>query len=1731
MDGTIRSTMTRLGRITALPNPDGGVRGIVVGDVLRRFVARTTAQQIGDQVEQATSPFQFTLKTRAGLSAWVTPSAHFQRWTRPPRFCLWMVWEVLFWFPATPCCKVLPCGLEVLLSVRESQLHPTGRGGRAGRPFDALPLQPWTAQGSGVRGRRLPCHGNRAPHRQGIKVLGVPVGRSEFTQAILKAKTQEHRILFDRITAMGDLQSAWCIFLNCAAARANFWLWTVRPDFGEFAGEYDASLWRHPCGPSSVVANWRHSHWRRVGWDCGHDHAPLACPRCRDQVHRCFGGRFDCTCSVRSHLHCQSWISWLPSGNNCSDEPQVEEEVDPTQPKHGWQRKATMVVDASFHQHTILPALEDLPGSQAGWMASVAFVAIPWLRETVPQPFQPLFLRRLRLFSPQMQGSWGDMVGCWRMLLPVGKLGVSSTSLTDVVWRSWLMGSQLAIDTTMVSPLSRDGSLWGVRQPPMGRPYRRPGEEKKGRGRSWQGSAGIWKTFIPLSKNNSSLTRDDWIFDWRSRSCFYPPLMQFLKTRRSMWIAKTFLDKPCVSQMHGGSSLRRGDANEGFNIPSGIGCFGKDIGWLVTWEFPLRTDSASWKSSESFIQFTSFCSSWSQPDNSTKVFWSSKRFRLTSVLKVEPWNFRNSISSRFCWWTSRKSFCCSWLHRSWRSCWSRCWTFTVLARWRSLCWDSLVSSNSSEFLVEFLGTLGLQWASWSLSSSSSLKSAMEESQSEKRAAGSCRGRLQFHRRHSVHTLHLRHVPGWQLSCGKCLAIHCSRLEAKVCTSPEAATEGTNFGNPVLANPIANFWCHCGAAKGGRANPEKVGAPKGGGLKGGTPKFRSFFPSPATVFILFSLSFGLFRGIWVVFEAPGPSNKCACLEFSGCRAHTLPHTHNKTHKHKKQKTNNTEHWPTPKPTTTQQHKKWIGQKWIGQNWMGQIWPNLHPFQTLNFWNFLTDNMFQWISSEVGTCVGQDIAGEVRVPCMRSRSLVLQVPRAHLLIGHWEGDAQVTECASGACALELAPMRHALDHWCKCCICCVLRCHVLMCKVEPPTAFELWALVNRGCPFWNCGVREMCVAPWNVRIGRGLLRFCNIVHQVSLVSIFAVKQSFKLWTRFRRDLSVTIRPVLPAGHSQQRSLSRFRVFPWWLAWCVKFLVLLLQLSQCLVWHDTVIFHSRRPWSKRREITPPNSTSHKLDCRLFPSLCRWRDVSKKNFSWFMTRFVVDHVISPMIPQPMSIGMISFFFAQKIIPCLSSSRNVLHKYFFSICDLFTLRAAARSLFVKSTPSFQRIHSLIGVSGNLRFQHSFPERCCRAGSSLASKSSFASFHSFRECWCASSIKDCVHAPHPWNLNGPTPNWPQAHADSQHVTADVCCHPCEKQTLDCCFQWRGADHSLHGCDVVSRVRSRSFLLRSTGWKGSNRRWVQWSQLRQTANQRPGLLGVPQLLGVVPAFHQTPWFGKWCVSPSSHVVGPLFPMVVALTCCRSAFHSCCWLMLFSCGSRPQSISCRPQTSVWTCPLTSKSLLQHAAASRAWSSPHHHLFVDGDKLAFTCVGPIQHIWRKTTRKWHVDVLTDKFLPCNPSLTRLSWCPYFRLNRSELPNRDVQLKPWNSTQTKVVTHVISPIGLQQFFSREGWHVQQCSRINLAEIGQTMGACRSTPHPCLSNRFDTNGLTQCVLFDNFKLELSQLQSNTIKTGHYWSDFFCTKYPMSLWRVPSNKLNLRHPLPLQDFQDIWFAQ
>ena len=59
-------TAVKLGRMIALSKTDGGVRGIVAGDVIRRLVARTMSQQLMEAVQSATSPFQYAMATRAG---------------------------------------------------------------------------------------------------------------------------------------------------------------------------------------------------------------------------------------------------------------------------------------------------------------------------------------------------------------------------------------------------------------------------------------------------------------------------------------------------------------------------------------------------------------------------------------------------------------------------------------------------------------------------------------------------------------------------------------------------------------------------------------------------------------------------------------------------------------------------------------------------------------------------------------------------------------------------------------------------------------------------------------------------------------------------------------------------------------------------------------------------------------------------------------------------------------------------------------------------------------------------------------------------------------------------------------------------------------------------------------------------------------------------------------------------------------------------------------------------------------------------------------------------------------------------------------------------------------------------------------------------------------------------------------------------------------------------------
>eukprot|EP00973_Karenia_brevis_P034672 4784676-Karenia_brevis.AAC.1 len=55
-----------MGALTVLRKLDGGIRGIVSAESIKRLVSKILAQKFKDDFKQACSPYQFGLSTRAG---------------------------------------------------------------------------------------------------------------------------------------------------------------------------------------------------------------------------------------------------------------------------------------------------------------------------------------------------------------------------------------------------------------------------------------------------------------------------------------------------------------------------------------------------------------------------------------------------------------------------------------------------------------------------------------------------------------------------------------------------------------------------------------------------------------------------------------------------------------------------------------------------------------------------------------------------------------------------------------------------------------------------------------------------------------------------------------------------------------------------------------------------------------------------------------------------------------------------------------------------------------------------------------------------------------------------------------------------------------------------------------------------------------------------------------------------------------------------------------------------------------------------------------------------------------------------------------------------------------------------------------------------------------------------------------------------------------------------------
>ena len=74
------------------------------------------------------------------------------------------------------------------------------------------------------RGSELPTH------KQGMKVLGTPLGHPNYVAAQLQKILEKQHIFLQRIPSVPDLQSAWLLLLHCASPRTNYLLRVLPPD-------------------------------------------------------------------------------------------------------------------------------------------------------------------------------------------------------------------------------------------------------------------------------------------------------------------------------------------------------------------------------------------------------------------------------------------------------------------------------------------------------------------------------------------------------------------------------------------------------------------------------------------------------------------------------------------------------------------------------------------------------------------------------------------------------------------------------------------------------------------------------------------------------------------------------------------------------------------------------------------------------------------------------------------------------------------------------------------------------------------------------------------------------------------------------------------------------------------------------------------------------------------------------------------------------------------------------------------------------------------------------------------------------------------------------------------------------------------------------------------------------------------------------------------------------------
>ena len=81
---------------------------------------------------------------------------------------------------------------------------------------------------------------NLLPKEQGIKIIGCPIGHTDFVHHFIEGILEKHRELTNRIPQLEDVQKAWLLLYYCANSRANYYTRVVPPEYiGVYARGHD----------------------------------------------------------------------------------------------------------------------------------------------------------------------------------------------------------------------------------------------------------------------------------------------------------------------------------------------------------------------------------------------------------------------------------------------------------------------------------------------------------------------------------------------------------------------------------------------------------------------------------------------------------------------------------------------------------------------------------------------------------------------------------------------------------------------------------------------------------------------------------------------------------------------------------------------------------------------------------------------------------------------------------------------------------------------------------------------------------------------------------------------------------------------------------------------------------------------------------------------------------------------------------------------------------------------------------------------------------------------------------------------------------------------------------------------------------------------------------------------------------------------------------------------------